>query len=869
MADDDNRQPDEQPDEQPEESVENGSTPNEFSEEEMIKELHQIIPRIIEEELQVSYLDYAMSVIIGRALPDVRDGLKPVHRRILYAMNDLAMKHNQPYKKCARIVGEVLGKYHPHGDMSVYDALVRMAQDFSLRYPMVDGQGNFGSVDGDSPAAMRYTEARLAKIADEMLQDLDKETVLMVENFDGSLKEPSVLPAKIPNLLVNGSSGIAVGMATNCPPHNLAEVARAAIAVIDNPEIDTLELAKHMPGPDFPTGGIICGKLGIMQYYGGGRGKLIIKSVIKQEARKGDKGPNKLIITEIPYQVNKADLITEIADNVKEKKLDGISDIRDESDRDGMRIVIELKKDANPEYVENKLLHHTRLQTTFGVIMLSIVDGQPKILGIKAIIELYLLHRRDVVRKRTAFDLQKAEDKAHLLEGLVIALDNIDDVVALIKSAKSVDDARTALIAEYELSEKQTNAILEMRLSRLTSLETAKIKEDLAATMLLIAELKSILADEKKIFAIIRAELDFLATTYNSPRKTQIEETAGQEMNLEDLIEPEDVVVTISSENYCKRVPIDTYRSQGRGGKGITAATTKEEDFIQHLFVANTHAWLLVFTDKGKVYWTKVYNMPEGSRQSKGKPIINIVKVAPGEKVQAVIPVKEFVDDKFLFFVTKNGTVKKTALSAYSNVRESGIIAINIDEHDDLVSVLLTSGTDTIFIASRNGMAVRFSEEDVRSMGRNSTGVIGIRLDEKEHDAVVGAFIAHENKSVLTVTENGYGKRTDTAEYRHINRGGKGVINILTTDRNGKVAAVKAVSEDKDLMLISKNGITLRTPVSGISMIGRSTQGVRLMRLGAGDKVIASALVDHESDDVEDVEPKVHVETTAPPDDAI
>ena len=811
----------------------------------------QIIPRIIEEELQVSYLDYAMSVIVGRALPDVRDGLKPVHRRILYAMNDLGNRHNQPFKKCARIVGEVLGKYHPHGDVAVYDSMVRMAQDFSLRYPLVDGQGNFGSVDGDPAAHMRYTEARMTKISDEMLQDLDKETVVMVENFDGTLKEPTVLPAKIPNLLVNGSAGIAVGMATNVPPHNLQETCRAAIALIDNPEIDTLELAKLMPGPDFPTGGIIMGRTGIMQYYGGGRGKLLVRAVINQEKSRtrGGEGAEKtkLIITEIPYQINKSDLITEIADAVKEKKLDGISDIRDESDRDGMRIVLDLKKDANPEYVENQLIHHTRMQTTFGVIMLSLIDGQPKVLGLKPILEQYILHRRHVVRKRTEYDLGKAKDKEHILEGLVIALDHIDAVVALIRKNKSVEDARAGLMAGYSLSEKQANAILEMRLSRLAALEQTKIRDDLAATKILIIELETILADEKLILGIIKKELEALIEAYPSPRKTKIQEGGEAEIDLEDLIEPEDVVVTVSSENYCKRVSIDTYRAQGRGGKGITAATTKEEDFIQHLFIANTHDWLLVFTDKGKVYWTKVYNMPEGSRQGKGKPIINIVKVAPGEKVRAFIPVKEFSEDKFLFFVTRNGTVKKTQLSAYGNVRENGIIAINLEEHDDLVSVLLTSGHDTIFIATANGMAVRFSESDVRSMGRNSTGVIGIRLEEK--DRVVEGIIAHENLTILTVTENGFGKRTDAAEYRHINRGGKGVINILTSDRNGKVAAVRCVDDTKDLMLISKNGITIRTPTSGISTIGRNTQGVRIMRLKDSDKVIACTVVEHENGD--------------------
>jgi len=803
-----------------------------------------IIPRIIEDELKQSYLDYSMSVIIGRALPDIRDGLKPVHRRILFAMHDLNMRHNQPYKKSARIVGEVLGKYHPHGDQSVYDALVRMAQDFSMRQPLIDGQGNFGNIDGDPPAAMRYTEARLSKISDELLQDLDKETVEMTENFDGSLKEPTVMPAKFPNLLINGSSGIAVGMATNIPPHNLREVCEAAIMVLDQPDIDTLELAKVMPGPDFPTGGIIQGRAGILQYYGGGRGKLRVRAVIRQE-KKGER--NRLIVTEIPYQLSKSDLITEIADAVKEKKIEGISDIRDESDRDGMRIVIEIKRDASPEIVENQLVHHTRMQVTFGVIMLAIVEGQPKVLGLKAIIEHYIQHRKVMVKRRTQFDLTKAEDKAHLLEGLVIALDHIDPIVTLIKAAKNTEEARTGLIEKYGLSEKQANAILEMRLSRLTGLEQSKIRKDLDDTRILISDLKEILGSEQRIKSIIKNELTQLSETYKSERRTQIIDGGEDAKDLEDLIEPEDVVVTISSENYCKRLPVNTYRAQGRGGKGITAATVKEEDAVEHLFIANTHAWLMVFTDKGKVYWTKVYNIPEGSRQSKGKPIINIVKVQPGEKVRAVIPVKEFSDDKYLLFCTKNGIAKKTVLSAYGNVREGGIIALNLEEGDDLISVLLTTGNDTVFIASANGNAVRFSEQDIRPTGRSSTGVIGIRLEEK--DKVVGAIITHDTHTVLTITENGYGKRTEAGEYRHINRGGKGVINIITSDRNGKVVAIRDVIDDQDIMLISKNGITIRTPASGISVIGRNTQGVRIMNLKDGDKVVACTVVQPENEE--------------------
>ena len=801
-----------------------------------------IIQRVIEDELKTSYLDYAMSVIVGRALPDAKDGLKPVHRRILYAMNDLGVRHNQQYKKSARIVGDCMGKYHPHGDAAIYDSLVRMAQEFSLRYPLIDGQGNFGSVDGDPPAHMRYTEARLAKISDEMLQDLDKETVAMVDNFDGSMQEPSVLPAKLPNLLVNGSAGIAVGMATNIPPHNLHEVCAAIVALVDKPDIDTYELAKLMPGPDFPTGGIIQGRTGILQYYGSGRGKLRVKSVISREVVKER---TKLVITEIPYQLSKSDLITEIADGVKEKKIEGISDIRDESDRDGMRIVIELKKDASPDVVENTLLHHTRVQVTFGVIMLALIDGQPKVLGIKKILEQYIVHRKNVVRKRTEFDLKKAEEKEHLLEGMVIALNNLDAIIMLLKKAKNTDDARTHLVGQYSLSERQANAILEMKLSKLTGLEQTKIRDDLAATKIIITDLRDILANEPRIIKLIKQELKELSETYKSERRTKILDGEDENINMEDLIEPEDVVVTISGQNYCKRLPVHTYRSQNRGGKGITAATTKDDDSIRHLLIANTHSWLLVFTDKGKIYWTKVYNVPEGSRQSKGKPIINVVKVQPTEKVRAVIPVKEFSDDKYLLFVTRNGLLKKTMLSAYGNVRDTGIIALNLEENDDLVTVLLTSGQDTVFIASADGMAVRCSEEDVRPTGRNSTGVIGIRLEKD--DAVVDAVLSRDVETILTITENGYGKRTGTDEYRHISRGGKGVINIMTSERNGRVVAVKSVTEDKDIMIISKNGITIRTPASGINVIGRNTQGVKLMNMKNDDKVVACTIIEQDN----------------------
>ena len=803
-----------------------------------------VIDQPIGEELQRSYLDYAMSVIIGRALPDIRDGLKPVHRRILYAMSDLAMRYNQPYKKCARIVGEVLGKYHPHGDQSVYDALVRMAQDFSMRVPLIDGQGNFGSIDSDPAAHMRYTEARLMKVADEMLQDIDKETVDMAENFDGSLEEPTVLPAKLPNLLVNGSTGIAVGMATNIPPHNPIEIAKAAIALIENPNIDTLELAGIAPGPDFPTGGIVLGKTGIMQYYGSGRGKLIVRSVVTKEVVKNR---TRLIVHEIPYMVSKADIITQIAELVKDKKIDGVSDIVDESDREGIRVVIELKKDATPEVVENSLYVHTNLQVTFGVIMLSIVEGRPRVLGIKDVLSHYVRHRQSVVRRRTAYDLKKAKEKEHLLEGLVIALDHLDAVVALIRKAKDVETARTGLVGSFKLTKIQANAILEMRLSRLTNLEQAKVRDDLAATKALITELEDILAHEPRILKIIVEELSHIIATYPSPRRTKLQDGGDVEIDLEDLIEPEDVVVTVSDQGYAKRIAVDAYRAQGRGGKGIIASTTKEEDFSRHLIVANTHSWLLVFTDKGKVYWTKAYKLPEGARQAKGKPIVNIVNITPEERVRAIIPVREFPDDRYLLFVTKNGLLKKTALSAYGNVRQNGIIALNLEEGDELVDVLHTSGTDTIFIATADGMAVRCSEDEVRAVGRGSTGVIGIRMEKG--DAVVSAVLSKENEMILAITANGYGKRTAPDEYRHISRGGKGVINIMTSDRNGKVVAVRSVRDNQDVMLISKGGITIRTPSTGISLIGRNTQGVRIMRLESNDKIVACTVIDGDEED--------------------
>lgn len=811
--------------------------------------VQKLVPQLIEEEMKKSYLDYAMSVIVGRALPDVRDGLKPVHRRILYAMNDMSMRWNTPFKKCARIVGEVLGKYHPHGDMSVYDALVRMAQNFSLRYMLVDGQGNFGSVDGDNPAAMRYTEARMARIADELLQDIDKETIAFVENFDGSLKEPTVLPAKVPTLLINGSSGIAVGMATNIPPHNLREVTEAEIALIEDPELEPSDLMDKVPGPDFPTGGVIAGRSGILQAYRTGRGKLRVKAIIEEEERAGR---TRLIVKEIPYQVSKSGLVEQIADQVKNGNIEGISDLRDESDRTGMRVVIELKKDASPEIVTNLLFKHTRLQTTFSMIMIALVDNEPKVLNLKEILQYHIAHRQVVVRKRTEYDLKKAEERAHILEGLKKALDNIDEAVALIKAATSPQEARDALIERYELSEDQARAILDMKLQKLTNLEQQKLIDELEELQRKIAEYTKILGDEKEILAIIKAELEALRDQYGDERRTQIIEADESDLELEDLIEPEDMVVTISNQGYIKRMSLDLYRAQNRGGKGIRGATTKEDDFLEHLYVANTHDYLLIFTDKGKVYWKKVFQLPEGSRQSKGKPIINLIRVEKGETIRAIIPIKEFKEDEYLFFVTQDGTVKKTSLESYSRPRSGGIIAIKLNEGNDLVTVLKTHKDEQVLVASSNGQAVKFKEGDVRDMGRNAAGVRGIKL--KGDDSVVGAIRASDDRDILTITENGYGKRTNIAEYRLINRGGSGVRNIICSERNGKVVAIKSVGGDEDIMLVSKHGTVIRTSVSQINQIGRNTQGVRIMGLRGDDHVVALAKIVNEESEPEDTE---------------
>ncbi|NOZ76670.1 MAG: DNA gyrase subunit A [Euryarchaeota archaeon] len=802
----------------------------------------RVIPVKIEDEMKRSYIDYAMSVIVGRALPDVRDGLKPVHRRILYAMHDMGIRSRSPYKKCARIVGEVLGKYHPHGDMAVYDALVRMAQDFNLRYPLIDGQGNFGSIDGDSAAAMRYTEARLARIAEEMLQDIDKDTVDFLPNFDDSLQEPEVLPAKLPNLLINGASGIAVGMATNIPPHNLVEVVDATIRVIDEPEVEVPELMEVIKGPDFPTGGIIYGRWGIMNAYVTGRGSVKVRARAEMEEVKGR---DRIIVTELPYQVNKARLIESIAELVKDKRIEGIADLRDESDREGMRVVIELKKGAVPEIVLNQLFKHTQMETSFGIINLALVDGEPKVLGLKETIQCYIDHRREVVRRRTQFELDRAEKRAHILEGLLTALDNIDAVIKLIRGSKTVDQAREGLIENFELTKEQAQAILDMRLQKLTGLEREKIEEEHRSLKEKIAWYREVLADEGKVLAIIKEELQELKETYGDGRRTEIVD-AEAELDMEDLIAEEDMVVIITREGYIKRVPVDVYRSQGRGGKGIIGMETKEGDTVENIFIASTHDYMLFFTNQGRVHWLKVYRIPESGRYSRGKAIVNLLEVGEGERITASFAIKEFTEGYYLMMATRFGKVKKTELTAYSRPRRGGIIAIGLQEGDELIKVVMTNGRREVVLATKEGKAIKFHEEDVRPMGRPAMGVRGIRL--KGEDEVVGMVLAQEDESLLTVTENGFGKRTPFSEYPLQRRGGQGVINIKTTKRNGKVVGIVTVARDGEVMFTSSRGIVIRVPVRDISVIGRNTQGVTLMRLQEGDRVVGVARVTKEDD---------------------
>ncbi len=813
--------------------------------------------RVIEDEMKESYLSYAMSVIVGRALPDVRDGLKPVHRRVLYAMHQMGMLSNKPSKKSARIVGEVLGKFHPHGDTAVYDSMVRMAQEFSLRYPLVKGQGNFGSVDGDAPAAMRYTEAKLTKIAEEVLQDIEKETVQFVDNFDGTLQEPSFLPAKVPNLLINGSSGIAVGMATNIPPHNLSEVCDGVTKVIDNPEIEVVELMQTIKAPDFPTGGTIVGTQGVHSAYAKGHGKVIVQSKTTVEETNSRKS---IIVSEIPYMVNKANLLEHIASLVKEKRLEGISDLRDESDRDGMRIVIELKQHANDQIVLNQLFKHTRLQETIGIIFLSIVDGEPKVLHLKGMLNEFIKHRQSMVRKRTEYDLKQAKEREHILLGLIKALDSIDDVIKRIKASKTVQDASAMLEKTYSLSEIQAKAILEMRLQKLSSLEQQKLRDEQKELLTKIKEYETILASEEKILGIIKEEVAALKATYGDVRRSDISE-GNEDITDEDLIQQETMVVTLTHAGYVKRVPLSTYKAQRRGGKGIKATTTKEEDFVEDLFVASTHDYVLAFTDKGKVYWKKVYSIPEASRQAKGIPIVNLVRTEQGEKVSAVIPISSFKDGKYLVFATKKGTVKRTPLEAYSHPRKGGIIAITLEEGDELMSVLLTSGKEQLLFASKNGSAVKCKETDISVVGRSARGVRGMRL--REGDKLIGMVRAPDEQTLLTVTQKGFGKRTKIEEYRLINRGGSGVRNIKCTEKNGHVIDIKRIENGEELLFISKSGVALRTKADSISTIGRNTQGVRVMRVGQGDEVVAVAKVPDEEIEIKEItepEEELHIE---------
>ncbi|MEJ5351656.1 MAG: DNA gyrase subunit A [Melioribacteraceae bacterium] len=806
----------------------------------------KIIPVSLEEEMKSSYIDYAMSVIVARALPDVRDGLKPVHRRVLFGMHELGLAYNKPYKKSARIVGEVLGKYHPHGDSAVYDTMVRMVQDFSLRYPLIDGQGNFGSIDGDSPAAMRYTEARLAKIADEMLRDLDKNTVDFVPNFDDTLQEPSVLPSYLPNLLVNGSSGIAVGMATNIPPHNLNEVVDGLVALIDNPKMKPEDLMKYVKAPDFPTGGIIYGYDGVREAYLTGRGRIILRAKANIETLKNDR--ENIVITEIPYQVNKAALIEKIAELVRDNKVDGIANIRDESDRDGLRIVIEMKRDGQPAVTLNQLFKHTQMQVTFGVIMLALVNGVPKVLTLQQMMQHFLDHRMNVLIRRTKFDLDAAERRAHILEGYIIALDNIDAVIETIKKSRDVETAKHNLMRKFKLSEIQAKAILDMRLQRLTGLERKKIEDEYKETIKLIERLKGILESEKKRKQIIKEELIQLKEKYGDERRTEIIYDF-KEFSLEDIIAEEDVVVTISHQGFIKRFPVSGYRRQARGGKGVTGAGTKDEDFIEHMFIASTHHYIMFFTDKGKCYWLKVHEIPEGGRAAKGRSILNLIEKDKDEKITAFVTVKEFSDDKYVVMVTEKGTIKKTVLSAYSNIRRGGINAINLVPGDRLIEAKLSDGNNDIIIGTRNGMAIRFNEKDVRDMGRTATGVRGIKLGK--NDAVIGMIVVRNASTLLVVTEKGFGKRSEIEEYRLTKRGGKGVITVKTSEKNGKLIAMKEVNDGDELVIITTKGMVIRQAVSDIRVMGRNTQGVRLIKLNEDDEIadIARVIPEDNSDE--------------------
>lgn len=803
----------------------------------------------ISNEMRTSFLDYAMSVIVSRALPDVRDGMKPVHRRILYAMNDLGMHSDKAYKKSARIVGEVIGKYHPHGDSAVYETMVRMAQNFSYRYMLVDGHGNFGSVDGDSAAAMRYTEARMSKISMELLRDINKDTIDFQDNYDGTEREPVVFPARFPNLLVNGTSGIAVGMATNIPPHHLGETIDAVLAVSQNPDITIDEIMEnHLPGPDFPTAAQILGRSGIRKAYETGKGSITIRAKLNIEQGKNDK--ETIIVTELPYQVNKAKLIEKIAELVRDKKVEGITDLRDESDRNGMRIVIELRRDANANVVLNNLYKHTSLQTTFGINMLALVDGQPRVLNIKQCLSYYLEHQKVIIKRRTQFELNKAEARAHILEGLRIALDHLDEVIELIRSSKTADIAREGLMERFKLSEKQAQAILDMRLQRLTGLEREKIEDEYKELKALIEELKAILADEEKVLEIIREELTEIKEKYKEDRRTEIVAGGAGFFEDEDLIPEENIVITLTHQGYIKRLPASTYRTQKRGGRGIQGMGTNEDDFVEHLVSTSTHDTILFFTNKGKVYKAKGYEIPEFSRTAKGIPIINLLQVEKGEWVNAVISVNQFDEEAYLFFTTKHGIAKRTTLEKFRNIRKGGLIAVNLREDDELISVRLTDGKKEIMIATKNGYLIRFEETQIRSMGRTAAGVKGISL--RGDDVVVSMEIIEPGSKILHVTNKGFGKQTDEAEYRRINRGGKGVFTSKLDEKTGYVVAVKAVNGDEDLMLITIAGVLIRIQVQDISQTGRNTKGVHLIRLQDGEEVATVTRI--EKDDEEEVE---------------
>jgi len=800
----------------------------------------------IEDEMKTSYLDYAMSVIVGRALPDVRDGLKPVHRRILYGMKEMGLVHNRPYRKSAKVTGEIMGNYHPHGDAAIYDTLVRMAQDFNMRYPLIDGQGNFGSIDGDPPAAMRYTESRLTALAEELLADIDKDTVDFVPNYDESRTEPLVLPSKVPNLLINGSSGIAVGMATNIPTHNLAEVIDALNVIIDEPETSLDKMMRIIKGPDFPTGGYICGIQGIKDAYRTGRGILTLRGKATIEVHpKTEK--ETIIITELPYQVNKARLIEKIAELVRDRKIDGISDVRDESDRDGMRVVIELRRGEVAAVILNQLYKHTQLQTTFGVIMLALLENQPRVLTLPEILQAFIRHRRDVVVRRTQYDLKKAEEKAHILEGLKIALDHLDQVIALIRRSASPEAARTGLVQQFGLSQVQAQAILDMKLQRLTQLEREKLVEEYQETIKRIEYLRSVLGSEALVRKIIKDELAEIRESYKDARRTEIV-AAAEEINVEDLIAEEDMVITISNTGYIKRNPVGIYRSQRRGGKGKIGMGVREEDFVEHLFVASTHDYLLFFTDAGKVYWQKVHQIPEAGRATKGRAIVNLLQLAQGEKITAILPVNEFREDRYVVMATRHGMIKKTPLQAYSNPRAGGIIALTLDQGDKLVAARLTDGNKEILIGSKKGLVIRFPEEQVRPMGRTAMGVKGIALGKDNEVIGMEALDPGTRMSILTVTERGFGKRTDPEEYRTQGRGGKGIISVRTTPKNGNAVAVLQVAEDREIMLMTAEGKIIRLKLQDVRIIGRNTQGVRLIGLDPTDRVVGVATLAEQSE---------------------